>query len=119
MTALHRLTALNLVLAAAGPAFAHARLVASDPPSGAVVAAPGRLVLHFSEPLQPMFSGVSLTMPGMGNMAVAVATAYSDDATTLTATPQAPLARGRYRLSWHAATADTHRTEGKVEFVVR
>ena len=45
----------------ATPAFAHARLVNSDPAANAKIKSPGQIKLHFSESLEPAFSSASLT----------------------------------------------------------
>ncbi len=114
-----------LVLAAAGAlgqatqACAHAHLTASQPAANATVAAPKQLTLRFSEKLNPRFSGVSVTMPQMGNVAAAVRVSYSADGLTLIATPAEPMSAGAYKVSWHAVTADTHRTQGAYTFTVR
>ena len=53
-----RLILLGLLLAT--PAFAHARLVSSDPAASARIKAPGQIKLQFSENLEPAFSSASL-----------------------------------------------------------
>lgn len=106
-------------LALATQASAHAHLTASDPAANATVTAPHEITLHFSEKLNPRFSGLALTMPDMKDMAVPVKAAVSKDGLGLVATPAAPLSAGVYKLSWHAVTADTHRTEGVFTFTVR
>ncbi len=103
----------------AADAQAHAKLVSSDPAANATITAPKQLVLKFSEKLQPKFSGLELTMPGMNNMAVAVKVAVAADGKTMIATPTAPLAAGAYTVAWHAVAADTHRMDGKFGFTVR
>jgi hypothetical protein len=106
-------------LAAASQASAHAHLTASDPAKDATVAAPKQLTLKFSEKLQPKFSGLTVTMPQMNDMAAPVKVAVGKDGLTLVATPTQPLSAGVYKVSWHAVTADTHRTEGAYTFTVR
>lgn len=106
-------------LALATQASAHAHLTASDPAANAVVASPKQLTLHFSERLNTKFSGLTLTMANMGNMAVAAQVAVGKDGASLVATPTQTLAAGAYKVSWHAVTADTHRTEGSYSFTVR
>jgi copper resistance protein C len=108
---------LTLVLSV--PVLAHAHLTASDPAADATVPAPTQLTLHFSEKLDAQFSGLSVTMPGMSNQAAPMKVAVSPDGLSLVATPTAPLAPGLYTVSWHAVTADTHRTKGTYSFTVR
>jgi methionine-rich copper-binding protein CopC len=100
--------------------FAHAHLTGADPAAEATVAPPKQLILHFSEKLDPNFSGLSLRMPKMSNnMATPLKVVVSPDGLSLVATPTGPLAPGVYTVSWHAVTADTHRTQGTYTFTVR
>jgi hypothetical protein len=114
-----------LVLAAAGAlavasqASAHAHLTSSDPAAGATAAAPKQLTLQFSEKLNGKFSGLTITMPQMSDMAVAVKVAVGKDGKTLIATPSQPLSAGAYKVTWHAVTADTHRVQGDYSFTVK
>jgi methionine-rich copper-binding protein CopC len=100
-------------------ASAHAHLLAATPASNAATAAPKQLTLKFSERLQPKFSGLSVTMPQMNDMATPVKVAVSKDGKSLIATPTEPLSAGVYKVSWHAVTADTHRVQGAYTFTVR
>lgn len=111
---------------AAGAAEAHPRLVAATPAADAVVAGPATIKLKFNEPVVARFSGIELqmtAMPGMKMstpMKVAVgARKLATDPTTLSANPAKPLAKGVYRVKWHAVTADTHRVEGSYSFTVK
>jgi methionine-rich copper-binding protein CopC len=106
-------------LAVASQASAHAHLTTADPAENSTVAAPKALTLKFSEKLQPKFSGLTVTMPQMNDMAAPVKVAVGKDGASLVATPAKPLAAGTYKVSWHAVTADTHRTEGAYTFTVR
>ncbi len=118
---------LNLIAAGAALALvgmateasAHAHLLTSNPAANAAVPAPKQLTLKFSEKLQPKFSGLSVTMPQMNNMAAPVKVAVSKDGKSLVATPTAPLSAGVYKVAWHAVTADTHRVQGAYSFTVR
>jgi methionine-rich copper-binding protein CopC len=107
------------LLAAATQASAHAHLLSSTPAANATVPAPKQLTLQFSEKLQPRFSGVTVTMPQMNNMATPVKVAVSKDRKSLIAAPTEPLAAGVYKVTWHAVTADTHRVQGAYSFTVR
>ena len=100
---------------AASPAFAHAFLQHADPGAGAVLkTAPKQLTLMFSEKLEPVFSGVSVT-DGQGHDVEAGAAIISGASMTVMVKP---LAAGGYRVSWHAVSVDSHRTEGNYGFKV-
>ena len=108
-----------LVLAPAGPAFAHAKVVSSSPAANATVAAPQQISVTFSEKIVPAFSKIELSMPSM-NMGLPVKTTVSADGKTLIATPQAKLTSGAYVVKWSAAAADDgHHTAGAIPFKVK
>lgn len=107
------------VLAVASEASAHAHLTGANPAANATVAAPKQLTLRFSEKLNPKFSGLTVTMPQMKNMAVAANVAVGKDGKTLVATPKEALPAGAYKVTWHAVTADTHRVQGAYGFTVK
>ena len=108
-----------LLLAPAAPAFAHAKVVSSTPPANAVVAAPQRISVTFSEKIVPAFSRMEVTMPSM-NMGVPVKTAFSADGKTMIATPQAKFTSGAYVIKWSAAAADDgHHTAGTIPFKIK
>lgn len=99
----------------ATPALAHAFLQHADPGAGVTLrASPKRVALAFSEKLDPVFSGVTVTD----------ASGHSVEAGTVVIggnsmiAPLRPLPPGRYRVTWHAVTVDTHRTEGAYSFAV-
>lgn len=97
------------------PAVAHAMLERQSPSAGAVLAAPPAAIrLSFSERLEPVLSGISLA--GAGGHSVAAAPPEIDGQTmTLRLTKLPP---GKYHVSWHAVSVDTHRTEGGYDFTV-
>jgi copper resistance protein C len=102
----------------ASAALAHAFLKEAVPPvGGAVPTSPTEIRLTFSEGIEPRFSGIELatldgrviaTKPAIRNLA--------DNKQLVLAVP--PLAPGRYRVTWHVVSVDTHRTEGAYSFVV-
>jgi methionine-rich copper-binding protein CopC len=110
-----------LMLSTAGiatVAAAHARLVAETPKADAVVTAPKRLVLLFSEAVVPHFTGADVTGPRGERIEGVSQTAK--DAKTLTISLPASLEPGRYDVKWHAAAADDgHHTSGDYIFTVR
>jgi len=108
-----------LALMIAGPAFAHARLVSSNPADNATVEAPpATIVLTFNEKLVAAFTKVDLTMPAHG-MKVAASSAATSDGKTLVVTPARPLGNGAYKLVWSTASADGHKMSGEIDFTVR
>lgn len=119
------LFAATAALFAAAPALAHPKLVSATPAPNAVVAAPARLQLTFSESLVANFSGVDLVMTEMPGMKmssphkVAVTTALGPDGKTVAVTLAKPLTRGAYRLDWHVVSTDTHRVQGSYAFKVK
>lgn len=120
----HRLSALagfaaTAALVATSPAWAHAKLVSSNPAANATLAAaPKTITLTFNEKLVPAFSKFDVTMPEHGGMKVAVKTAVSSDGKTITGTPQAVLGKGAYKIVWTAASVDGHKMNGEVAFKV-
>ena len=111
----------RLVLAAAAlagftlPALAHAFLETASPAAGENLhASPPRIVLHFTEPLEPAFSGITVIDESGADVSAGPPSA---DGTEMDL-PLKKLASGRYRVAWHAVSVDTHRTEGKYNFLV-
>lgn len=103
-------------LLTASEAAAHAKLVSAKPAESVAGAAPGQVVLRFSEKLQPKFSGFNVTFRGAP---VPMKTAVGRDRRNLVGAPTRPLAKGAYQVAWHAVTADTHRIKGSYTFTVR
>jgi len=101
------------ILLAATPAFAHARLNASDPKANASVKAPRQINLTFSEKLEPAFSSATLTDAAGKTVPVSKSVA----ATTITLLPLM-LKPGTYKVSWHSVGQDTHRLSGSFSFKV-
>ena len=106
-----------VVILGAGPAMAHARLVAANPAKAAAVAPPPRISLTFSQRLEQKFSG--LTLSNARGSAVKLKTSVGKDGLTLIAVPQSPLTPGAYLVKWHAVAGDAHRMEGSYSFTVR
>ena len=106
-------TILFLGLLVATPALAHARLVGSDPASGAKVKSPGQIKLHFSETLEPAFSSASLAEAG--GKTVPVSKSVGGDTITLLPMTLKP---GAYKVTWHSVGQDTHRLAGSFGFTV-
>jgi methionine-rich copper-binding protein CopC len=105
-----------ILLAGAGQALAHARLVQSTPAADAAVAAPAQIALKFNEKLEAAFSGFDLTA---GAAKTPVKVALSKDGLSLVGVPARPLTSGAYHVQWHAVSADGHRMTGAFDFAVK
>lgn len=101
----------------AGPAFAHARLVSSNPAANTVVAATRTVSLTFSERSVAAFS--SFDVVNAAGEKVAIRVSGSEDGKTLTGALARPLAVGTYRVDWRIASSDGHRMTGSYTFSVR
>ncbi len=120
MNRFSRLIALGgaAVLLAASPAFAHTKLVRSNPAANATVKTPPRTItLTFNERVVPAFSKFELTMPAH-RMEVPVTTTVSRDGKRIVGTVGSRLMKGSYKITWTAAGADGHRMTGDLSFTV-
>lgn len=105
---------------AGGVAEAHPRLLSSTPPANATIAAPGRLVLRFSEKLIGPLARADLVRtgaPGVAKVATAIAVDHSGKQLIVSLRQKLPA--GRYQLNWRAVSVDTHRVQGSIAFTVR
>ena len=110
------------LLAAPGTAIAHPKLLSVSPTANAVVATPSHVDLRFSEKLVSAFSKADVTMaakPGMSAMKIASSTNLASDGKRLVVTPKARLAAGKYIVSWHVVSTDTHKAAGSYAFAVK
>ncbi|HEX4302799.1 MAG TPA: copper resistance protein CopC [Rhizomicrobium sp.] len=99
----------------ATPALAHAFLQTASPAAGENLrTSPQRVSLHLSEPLEPALSGIAVTSVAGADMSAGPVAVTGGDMVV----PLKKLAPGRYRVVWHAVSVDTHRTEGKYNFLV-
>jgi methionine-rich copper-binding protein CopC len=121
MTLRRHLASLVLLTAALlpGAALAHAFLDHAIPAVGSsVTAPPPELRLFFTQELEPSFSG--LTVSGGDGQAIATGSASVDPQNPAQMVLKLPLlAPGHYRVSWHAVSVDTHRTEGSFTFDIQ
>jgi copper resistance protein C len=107
-----------LALLSAQQASAHAKLVKSNPPANATVAAPQAIILTFNEELTPAFSGFDVSMSD--GMKMTFKTTVSKDRKSITGTPVGGLMKGAYKVNWHAVAADDgHKTSGALGFTVK
>ena len=106
------------VLAVAGQAAAHARLLTSTPKNGASVTAPKELAMHFSESIELAASSVAVKKAD-GTAVTTGALSLDKDKRTVHASFAAPPAHGAYKAHWHMKTEDGHETDGDVSFTVK
>ncbi|HET9173590.1 MAG TPA: copper resistance protein CopC [Actinospica sp.] len=110
--------AAGIVLAAAGPASAHATLEGSTPAQDSVVAAaPGQVTLTFDEAVGVSADSIRVFNPGGDRV--------DDGNTVSTANPdeieiglRSGLGNGTYTVAWHVISADSHPVEGAFVFSV-
>ena len=110
---MRRLALLSFLLTlAAGPAAAHAQLVAAEPAEGAVLpSAPQTVVLTFDEPVTP------LVFRWLGpDGAVRELAARSEGRRVLVPVP--PVGRGSQLLSWRVVSSDGHPVGGACSFAI-
>ncbi|MGI5175900.1 copper resistance CopC family protein [Dactylosporangium sp. CA-152071] len=105
--------ALLVLLAPPAPAWAHAKLVKSDPADGATVSAPLTAVTFtFNEPVKQQFSTVVVTGPD--GVSYSDGTPKSVDK-TLTQSVK-PLPAGAIKVAWRTVSVDGHPIEGQLTF---
>jgi methionine-rich copper-binding protein CopC len=108
-----------LTLAAPLPAWAHAHLQKASPSAGGTVkSSPSEIRLHFSEDVEPHFSRISLATAAVRTLKLDRPVAASGDHKTLISKVPETLSAGTYRVTWHAVSVDTHKTQGSFTFTV-
>lgn len=119
LTALSGSIAVVALLSVPSVAFGHAAFVGSTPGAGQrVEAAPGQIVLSFTEPLNKRLSSVkALAANGAAPIRASVRVLGGR---RLIVTPDHRLPTGAYRLRWHTvSTEDGHALEGSFSFGLR
>lgn len=111
---MRRIALAAAIVGLASPAMAHAFLEKASPAAGENLRAPRRVQLHFSETLEPSFSALTVTDAAGADVGAGPSAATGTDMTLALK----PLKPGRYRVTWHAVSVDTHRSEGKYNFLV-
>jgi copper resistance protein C len=108
-----------MALMMASPAAAHTRLERSVPAADStVVVSPPRLMLWFSERLEPAFSKVRVLNPEGKQVDKDDAQVDPDDGRQIgVSLPE--LEPGSYRVHWRVLSVDTHLNEGDFTFDVR
>lgn len=108
--------AVAAVVAMAGPAAAHARLISATPAPDSMGGPTRTVTLVFSERSVPAFSGFDVY--DASGTKLAMRASISDDGKTLSGTLARPLAAGTYRVEWRLASSDGHRMTGNYTFMV-
>lgn len=122
MRMLRRISMLILVgsMMVVAPAGAHPVLKATNPAqNGAAIRSPTEIRLTFSERLIPQFSGSQVADLRGRVIANGTAVRNASDKRQLIVPLKVRLAPGRYRVIWHAVSADTHRIAGSYSFRVK
>ena len=112
------LAACTLIGLTATTIAAHASLSSSSPAAGSVVdAAPGEIVLHFTEPVDLTTDAVRLIDSTNATVALGTVDQSQGSSSIVAAIPQA-LADGTYLVAWSAVSADSHPIRGAFTFSV-
>ena len=109
---------LLLGMAGASPAFAHAFLKHASPAVGSSnPTAPENLTLSYTEDLEVPFCTVVVTDPAGNPVQTAKPQPVAGHPDELSV-PLHITAPGKYTVTWHALSVDTHKTEGSFSFSV-
>ncbi len=110
--------AMLLGMAGASPAFAHAFLKHADPAAGSSnPTPPASLVLTYTEDLEVPFCTVVVT-DAAGNQVQTAKPAPVAGHPDEISVPLHITAPGKYTVTWHALSVDTHKTQGDFSFNV-
>jgi methionine-rich copper-binding protein CopC len=113
------LRAAAVLLATAGPAWAHAFPDHSDPRVGHTVDGPPPAVrIWFDGAIEPVFSTLRVEDAGARRVDRDDAHVDSGDPTLLEVSLP-PLPPGRYQVFWSVVARDGHRTEGRFPFRIK
>lgn len=107
-----------LLVAAPGPASAHATLLFTTPTvDGAVPTSPPEIQLVFDQPVVPSSSGITVRGPDDNNVPLGEVTS-GHGGQTVTAAVRATLATGEYLVEWLVTAADGDTMTGEFHFAV-
>lgn len=100
-------------------AAAHAFLDHADPKVGSTVSpAPKVVKAWFTQPLEPAFDSMQVFDDSGNEVDKKDCHVDSNDPTLLIVSlPDVP--PGKYKVSWHVVSVDTHRTQGDFKFTVK
>lgn len=111
----------SAALAVAGSttaAKAHAHLRQAEPAAGSTVTElPSRVLLRFSEAIEPAFSRIRVSNAAGRQIDLRDTGLAEDDAQAI-AVSLPRLAPGDYAVAWTVVSVDSHRTEGRYTFTV-
>ena len=103
----------------AGPAFAHPKLESATPAADiSVVASPKEVKLNFSEGIIAKFSGLELKDESGRAVTTGDPVVDPKDPKQLVVPVPTALGAGRYTVTWHAVSEDTHKVSGDYSFRV-
>jgi methionine-rich copper-binding protein CopC len=106
-----------LCLGAGGQALAHAKLVSAKPAeSKTATPPPTELQLKFSEAIELDFAQVKVTGADGAPVKTGPLALDPNDKATLIVPLAAPLADGKYMVSWQVVAGDGHKTKGSYRF---
>ena len=101
-----------------GEAEAHGKLKQASPAAESTVkAAPGEVIITFTEALEPKFSKIKVQDAKGQRVDQGAAQVVLGEPTRL-AVALKPLPAGTYRVTWRIVSVDTHRSEGSYQFIV-
>ncbi|GAA0479427.1 MULTISPECIES: copper homeostasis periplasmic binding protein CopC [Tatumella] len=101
-------------------ALAHAHLTLASPASQSEISVPPQqLTLHFSEDLEPAFTGASLSDENGSKVTTGKGTVKASAKNVLVVPVTHPLSHGAYQVNWHALSVDGHKTTGSYRFRVK
>jgi methionine-rich copper-binding protein CopC len=105
------------VLIAVPAAFAHTHPTEMMPAANAEVSAPEKIMIHFSEALEPKFSTITVSDAG-GHVINKEPSVVSPD-NMMMSVPLPSLKPGVYTVNWVGVAVDTHRSQGDYKFTVK
>ena len=98
---------------------AHPKLTSANPAADvSSKVLPTEITLNFSEGVIAKFSGVEIKNESGKTIPAGVPMTDPKDQKRLVVPLPAPLTAGRYTVTWHAVSEDTHRVNGQYSFKV-
>lgn len=111
-------TLIALLVATVVAPMRHNRLLKAEPGIEATVtASPAQIRLWFKEPPELTMSGITLA-DSAGKPVATGAVKATDDKTSISVPVSAPLAKGKYTVTWKTAGTDGHVIRGSFGFIV-
>lgn len=118
---IRRACAVTMIVASAiapTAASAHVFPQSQTPSAGADVSSPANVTITFNGPLEPAFSGLTISDASGKTVSREKATVAPNDARTINV-PLPALPPGKYVVHWVAVASDGHRTQGDYSFNVK